>query len=94
MAEIPNGYERIRHHSEECDCEHCGFPDENRHTFTLIEIKSYLQSMFKRANCGDQAAGGIEENNRLACAFNLLLDEHEGIAKHCDDDHHTCDLSH
>lgn len=24
--EIPNGYETIRHHSEECDCDNCGFP--------------------------------------------------------------------
>ena len=26
MNEITNGYETIRHHSEECDCDNCGFP--------------------------------------------------------------------
>ena len=41
--------------------------------------------MFKTAvSCG-HARGGILENNRLACAFNLITDDAAGIARFCDD---------
>lgn len=63
-------------------CEECGYPDENRATFTLVEIKAYLRSMFGKINCSEDVN---PSNHRLACAYNLLLDEHHGIAKFCDD---------
>ena len=62
-------------------CENCGFPDENRCVFTLIEIKAYLRSMFEKQNCADDIR---IENHRLACAYNLLTDEKYGIAGYCD----------
>lgn len=69
----PNGSEKY--------CEGCGFPEENRQLFNLIEIKAYLRSMFKKQSCGD----GIKvENQQLACAYNLLLEEHHGITDFCD----------
>ena len=64
-------------------CEECGFPDENRAKFTLIEIKAYLRSMFEKQNCMDDIR---PHNHRLACAYNLLLDERLGIVKFCDDE--------
>lgn len=70
----PNGHEKY--------CDSCGFPDENRQVFTLIEVKAYLRSMFKKVNCADDIA---IENNRLACAYNLLLDDTLGICVFCDE---------
>lgn len=63
-------------------CERCGYPEENRCEFTLIEIKSYLREMFQKQNCADDVQ---IENYRLACAYNLLTDDSLGIAKFCDD---------
>ena len=63
-------------------CEKCGFPDENRCVFTLIEIKSYLRSMLQKQKCVEDVR---IENHRLACAYNLLTDDRFGIAKFCDD---------
>lgn len=63
-------------------CEECGFPEENRAVFTLVEIKAYLRSMFANQMCAEDVR---PENMRLACAYNLLLDEHNGIVKFCDD---------
>lgn len=63
-------------------CEECGYPDENRAVFTMIEIKAYLRSMFEKQTCIEDAR---PHNNRLACAYNLLTDEHLGIIKFCDD---------
>ena len=63
-------------------CENCGFPNENRCEFSLVEIKAYLRSMFCKVSCSEDIR---PENHRLACAYNLLLDESSGIAKFCDD---------
>lgn len=63
-------------------CEDCGFPDENRARFTLIEIKAYLRSMFEKQSCMEDIR---PHNYRLACAYNLLLDENSGLIKFCDD---------
>ena len=63
-------------------CEKCGYPDENRCEFTLIEIKAYLRSMFQGQSCAEDVR---IENHRLACAYNLLTDESLGIARFCDD---------
>ena len=29
-------------------CENCGYPEENRCEFTLVEVKAYLRSMFQK----------------------------------------------
>lgn len=63
-------------------CEQCGYPDENRCEFTLVEVKAYLRSMFKKQGCVEDVR---IENERLACAYNLLADQKYGIAKFCDD---------
>lgn len=63
-------------------CETCGFPDENRCEFSLVEIKAYLRSMFQKQNCGDDVR---LENHSLSCAYNLLTDEKNGLVKFCDD---------
>lgn len=62
-------------------CEDCGYPDENTAQFTLIEIKAYLRSMFEKQNCADDIR---PHNHRLACAYNLLMDDRHGIAAFCD----------
>lgn len=64
-------------------CEDCGFPDENRCVFTLVEIKAYLRSMLQNQSCAEDVQA---ENHRLACAYNLLTDDKLGIAQFCDDD--------
>ena len=63
-------------------CENCGFPEENRCEFSLIEVKAYLRSMLKKQNCFDDI---VIENHSLACAYNLLTDDNHGIAKFCDE---------
>ena len=63
-------------------CEDCGFPEENRCEFSLVEIKAYLRSMFQKQNCVEDVR---IENHSLACAYNLLIDDKCGIAQFCDD---------
>jgi len=63
-------------------CEECGYPEENRAVFTLIEIKAYLRSKFEKQMCVEDIR---PHNQQLAIAYNVLLDEDFGIAKFCDD---------
>jgi hypothetical protein len=63
-------------------CETCGYPEENRCEFSLVEIKAYIRSMFQKQNCVEDIR---IENHSLACAYNLLTDDKYGITQFCDD---------
>jgi len=54
MTEIPTGYERIRHHSEECDCEQCGFPMDVGDKVYWLDDTPYCTKTCARA--GDDRA--------------------------------------
>ena len=63
-------------------CETCGYPEENRCVFTLIEVKAYLRSMLQAQSCAEDVR---VENHSLACAYNLLADDRLGITNFCDE---------
>ena len=52
-TEIPNGYETIRHHSEECDCDHCGFPMDVGDRVYWLNDEPYCTKVCARA--GDES---------------------------------------